>query len=82
MEKTRFSIILLLDFDALKPSVIQRIENHICSHPFVPQRTNLLPFSSMIIVVDRLDDNLRFVLPTISMLLRLLATSLPGQRHP
>jgi hypothetical protein len=58
MEKPRFSIVLLLDFDTLTPSVIQRIENHLCSHPFVPQRTNLSPFSSMIIVVDRLDDNL------------------------
>jgi hypothetical protein len=58
MEKPRFSIILLLDFDALTPSVIQRIENHLCSHPFVPQRTNLSPFSYMIVVVDHLDDKL------------------------
>jgi hypothetical protein len=58
MEKPRFSIVLLLDFDALTPSVIQRIENHLCSHPFVPQRTNLSFFSSMIVIVDRLDDNL------------------------
>jgi hypothetical protein len=58
MEKPRFSIILLLDFDALTPSVIQHIANHLCSHPFVPQRTNLSPFASMIVIVDRLDDNL------------------------
>jgi hypothetical protein len=60
MEKPRFSIVLgvLLDFNALTPSVIQRIQNHLCSHPFVPQRTNLPFSSSMIIVVDRLDDNL------------------------
>jgi hypothetical protein len=58
MEKPRFSIVLLLDFDALTPSVIQRIWNHFCSHPLVPQRTNMSSFSSMIIVIDRLDDNL------------------------